>query len=204
MKRGKAAAPNAGAAAMLCEFIADIEALEEEKAAIAERIRARKADAKACGFDTKVINQMLRERRMDRADREEFAALCDIYRAALGMLDGTPLGDAARKRLMGEAPERREAEGEEAPSPAASEPSFDPAKIREEGMQAAREGKRVIDNPYVAGDPRRALWDEGWCAQTGSDGMEIPAAWRRKEKKKPKGEGGGDEGACADGKGEEE
>jgi len=66
-------------------------------------------------------------------------------------------------------------------------------------MQAAREGKRVIDNPYVAGDPRRALWDEGWCAQTGSDGMEIPAAWRRKEKKKPKGDGDG-----ADGKGEEE
>src|SRR5690606_26190073 len=127
MKRGKAAAHNAGAAAMLREFIADIEALEEEKAAIAERIRARKADAKACGFDTKVINQMLKERRMDRAEAEEFAALCEIYRAALGMLDGTPLGDAARKRLMGEA-RKPEEEGEEAPSPAAPAPPLDPAK----------------------------------------------------------------------------
>lgn len=111
MNAAKAGAHNAGAASMLREFIADLEALEQEKAAIAERIRARKADAKACGFDVKVINQMMKERRMDRADREEFAALCDIYRAALGMLDGTPLGEAARKRLMGEAPAPEEAEG---------------------------------------------------------------------------------------------
>ena len=59
-----------------------------------------------------------------------------------------------------------------------------------------RDGKRVIDNPYVAGDPRRAAWDEGWCTEAGSDGMDVPAAWQRtKPKKAKKGKGDGAEAA---------
>ena len=43
--------------------------------------------------------------------------------------------------------------------------------------------------------PRRAAWDEGWCAETGSDGMDIPEAWRRsKEKKSKKDKKDGEEG----------
>jgi hypothetical protein len=45
----------------------------------------------------------------------------------------------------------------------------------------------VFKNPYVAGDPRRAYWDEGWCEEVGSDGMDVPDAWRRKPNK-PAGE----------------
>jgi hypothetical protein len=56
-----------------------------------------------------------------------------------------------------------------------------------EGKAAAGAGTRVTHNPYPAGDPRRAAWDEGWCAAAGSDGMDIPPAWRRSPKKDSKG-----------------
>jgi hypothetical protein len=68
------------------------------------------------------------------------------------------------------------------------------AAARAEGSAAAAAGERVFANPYVAGDPRRAAWDEGWCVRKGSDGMEIPDAFRRK--KKPAGEDAG-EGAAS-------
>lgn len=175
---------NASPGAMLANFLESIERLEEQKRQIAEAIRDKKAEARKAGFDTKAMNQMLRERRMDQAERSEFQAICETYRAALGMLGGTPLGDYARRRLAGQAEP-------EAPETAATpdSPPADTEAAREAGRQAAREGKRVIDNPFVAGDPRRAAWDEGWCAQSGTDGMEIPEAWRRKPKKKPEPEG---------------
>ena len=50
---------------------------------------------------------------------------------------------------------------------------------RERRKQAARDGRTVLMNPYTADDPRRAYWDEGWCFESGSDGMDIPPAWRR-------------------------
>ena len=36
-----------------------------------------------------------------KAKRIETEEIADVYRAALGMLDGTPLGDATRERLRG-------------------------------------------------------------------------------------------------------
>lgn len=184
----------------LLSFVQRIEKLEVEKAEIAADVREVKSEAKFAGFDVKVINALLRERKMTEAERQEHLALLETYRAAVGMLDGTPLSEAARRRLMGEeskpeqpAAPRPDGDGEngsdrsdEVPTPT---PAIDTAAIdaaRDAGKQAARDGKRVVDNPYVAGDPRRAAWDEGWCAQTGSDGMEVPEAWRRR--KKPKGE----------------
>jgi uncharacterized protein (UPF0335 family) len=147
------------AGALLVDFVEGIEKLEEEKRLVAEQIRETKNRAKRAGFDTKVLNQMLRERRMSALERQEFQSLCELYRAALGMLNGTPLGEAARKRLMGELPpEPGETPPEEAPAPA-------PGQIG-------------------ADDPRRAAWDEGWCAETGTDGMEVPEAWRRRKPKR--------------------
>lgn len=186
---------NGGAAAdMLVDFVESIEGLEEEKHRIAEQIKGVKVRAKSAGFDAKVLNQMLRERRMSLIEREEFQALCEMYRAALGMLNGTPLGDAARRRLMGETPPAPDAETPNAPTePPAEEPQVDLEAARSAGRAAARDGKRIIDNPYTADDPRRAAWDEGWCAEAGSDGMDIPEPWRRsKKRKEPK--GGDDEG----------
>lgn len=177
---------NGGAAAdLLVQFVEEIERLDEEKRQIADRIRQAKNSARAAGLDVKVLNQMLRERRMSPFERREYQALCEMYRAALGMLGGTPLGEAARKRLMGEIPEPPDpADASTPPAPETVDQTLGIEAARAAGRAAAREGKRIIDNPYMADDPRRAAWDEGWCAETGTDGMEVPEAWRRRKPKK--------------------
>jgi uncharacterized protein (UPF0335 family) len=177
---------NGGAAGdMLVEFIASIEQLEDERRRIGDEIKVVKSRARSAGFDGKVINQMLRERRMSALERQEFQALCEMYRAALGMLGGTPLGEAARKRLMGEIPRPPDpSDASTPPDPEVVDRAIDIEAARSAGRAAAREGKRIVDNPYMADDPRRAAWDEGWCAETGTDGMEVPEAWRRRKPKK--------------------
>ncbi len=62
-----------------------IERLEEEKAALTADIREVYAEAKGNGFDTKIIRQVVRIRKLDRADRQEQEAILDLYLAALGM-----------------------------------------------------------------------------------------------------------------------
>lgn len=172
----------------LLGIIERIERLEEERKALASDIRDIKSEAKAAGFDIKVVNQMLRERRMSEDDRQEWVALCETYRAAIGMLDGTPLGDAARRRLTphpGEPPRQNSADpATSAPAAAGGPTSEEIAAAFSKGAEESRNGKRITDNPFGASDPRRAAWDEGWCSAAGSDGMDIPAAWRRKPKKK--------------------
>ena len=76
-----------------------IENLEEEKKGIAEDIRDVYAEAKAVGYDAKIMRQIVRLRKMDANDRAEMEALLDTYKAAL-CLDyaATPLGAAAVKR----------------------------------------------------------------------------------------------------------
>ncbi len=69
----------------LRSFIERIERLEEEKAALVSDIREVYAEAKVRGFDTKVMRQVVRLRKMDSADRQEQAALLDLYMHALGM-----------------------------------------------------------------------------------------------------------------------
>jgi len=69
----------------LRQLVARIERLEEEKAAIAEDIREVYAEAKALGFDTKVLRKVIALRKRDPQEREEEAALIDLYMQALGM-----------------------------------------------------------------------------------------------------------------------
>jgi len=67
-----------------------IEKLEEEKAAIAGDIKEVYAEAKANGFDTKTLRQVVRLRKQDTAERQEQEALLDLYLHALGMIpDGS-------------------------------------------------------------------------------------------------------------------
>ena len=74
------------AAEQLRSLIERIERLEEEKAALAADIREVFAEAKGNGFDTKIMRQVIRLRRMDKDDLDEQEALIDVYRRALGML----------------------------------------------------------------------------------------------------------------------
>lgn len=63
-----------------------VERLEEEKKAISDDIRDVYAEAKANGFDTKVLRQVVRLRKQDLAERQEQDAVRDLYLQALGML----------------------------------------------------------------------------------------------------------------------
>ncbi len=73
------------AAERLRQLIERIERLEDEKAAWAADVREIYAEAKAGGFDAKVMRQILRLRKMDTADQQEMEALIDTYKHALGM-----------------------------------------------------------------------------------------------------------------------
>jgi uncharacterized protein (UPF0335 family) len=79
------------AADQLKSIVERIERLEEEKKALADDIRDIFAEAKGNGFDVKILRQVIKLRKMDRADVEEQETLLDLYRQALGML---PAGDA--------------------------------------------------------------------------------------------------------------
>lgn len=76
----------------LRSLIEHIERLEEEKKAIADDITEVFAEAKAFGFDTKVMKRLLKLRKMSDADRQEEDAILATYMHALGMA-GTPMGD---------------------------------------------------------------------------------------------------------------
>jgi uncharacterized protein (UPF0335 family) len=75
------------AAERLRSFVERVERLEEERGALTADIREVYAEAKGAGFDTKVMRQIVRLRKMDAAARQEQEALLDLYRKAVG-LDG--------------------------------------------------------------------------------------------------------------------
>ncbi|WP_372502368.1 DUF2312 domain-containing protein [Tistrella mobilis] len=70
---------------VLRSYIERIERLEEEKAGIAANIREVFAEAKGNGFDTKVMRQLIKLRRMEPQDVAEQDDLLDLYKRALGM-----------------------------------------------------------------------------------------------------------------------
>jgi uncharacterized protein (UPF0335 family) len=82
-------------------FIERIEKLEEEKRALLDDIKDVYAEAKGSGFDVKVMRRIVALRREDKAKREEFEEILDLYMNALGMLGDTPLGHAAIVRDFG-------------------------------------------------------------------------------------------------------
>jgi len=65
-------------------LIQRIEKLEEEKATIAGDIKEVYAEAKAAGYDAKILRQVVRIRKMDKADREEMDELLELYLDAVG------------------------------------------------------------------------------------------------------------------------
>ena len=78
--------PGSGAGAeQLNQFIERIERLEEEKSALMADIKDVYAEAKATGFEPKVMRQVVRLRAMDSDLLIEQDALLDTYRDALGL-----------------------------------------------------------------------------------------------------------------------
>jgi len=66
-------------------LIERVERLEEEKKGIADDIRDVYAEAKAVGYDVKIMRQIVRLRKMNADDRAEMEAVLDTYKAALGL-----------------------------------------------------------------------------------------------------------------------
>ena len=66
-------------------LIERVERLEEEKKGIADDIRDTYAEAKAVGYDAKIMRQIVRLRKMNPDDRREMEAILETYKAALGI-----------------------------------------------------------------------------------------------------------------------
>jgi uncharacterized protein (UPF0335 family) len=66
-------------------LIERIERLEEEKKGIADDVKDVYAEAKAVGYDPKILRAVIRLRKMKPEHRQEFESLLDTYMTALGM-----------------------------------------------------------------------------------------------------------------------
>lgn len=75
-----------------------IERLETDKAAIATDIKEVYSEAKANGFDAKILRKLIALRKKEAAEREEEQSLLEVYMSALGMIADLPLGQAALER----------------------------------------------------------------------------------------------------------
>ncbi|MEM8774876.1 MAG: DUF2312 domain-containing protein [Pseudomonadota bacterium] len=69
----------------LRQFIERFERLEQEKKDIAEQQKEVMAEAKARGYDTKVMRKVIVLRRRDKDDVAEEEAVLELYKEALGM-----------------------------------------------------------------------------------------------------------------------
>ena len=72
-------------AAELRQFIERFERLEAEKKDLAEQQKEVMAEAKARGYDTKVMRKVIALRKRDADDIAEEEAVLDLYKEALGM-----------------------------------------------------------------------------------------------------------------------
>ncbi|MGB9152886.1 MAG: DUF2312 domain-containing protein [Alphaproteobacteria bacterium] len=69
----------------LRSFIQRIEKLEEDKSAVADDLKEVYAESKGVGFDTKIIRQIVRLRKVEVEKRRENDELLELYKAAIGM-----------------------------------------------------------------------------------------------------------------------
>lgn len=66
-------------------LIERVERLEDEKKGIADDVKDVFAEAKAVGYDPKIMKQVIRLRKMRPDDRREMETILDLYKTALGM-----------------------------------------------------------------------------------------------------------------------
>lgn len=72
-------------AAELRQFIERWERLDAEKKGLAEQQKEVMAEAKAHGYDTKVMRKVIALRKRDKDDIAEEEAVLEMYRWALGL-----------------------------------------------------------------------------------------------------------------------
>ena len=79
------AAEGGGAHKKLRSYVDRLERVQEEIDGLNGDKRDIYAEAKGNGFDTKVMKQVIKLRRIDAAERQEQEAILDLYLHALGM-----------------------------------------------------------------------------------------------------------------------
>jgi uncharacterized protein (UPF0335 family) len=89
----------AAAQNQLRQLVEQIERLEEEKKALAADIRDKYLEAKAVGFDVKVLRQIVRLRKKSKTERQEEESILEVYMHALGMLDSGAAPATSREML---------------------------------------------------------------------------------------------------------
>jgi uncharacterized protein (UPF0335 family) len=73
------------AADKLRQYVDRIERLEEDKKNVSTDIKNVYLEAQADGFDTKVMRQVVRLRRMEKNARDEADMMLETYRNAIGV-----------------------------------------------------------------------------------------------------------------------
>ncbi len=86
----------------LAAFVERIEGEFNRRDAVTDRLKIIYAEVKNAGLDVGIVREIVRERRMEPESRNSRYLLLEAYRRSLGMLEGTPLGDAAMARREAE------------------------------------------------------------------------------------------------------
>ena len=73
------------AADQLASYVERIERLEEEKANLMADIKEVYGEAKALGYNVKILRQIIRLRKMEDHERTEQEEILEVYKRALGM-----------------------------------------------------------------------------------------------------------------------
>ena len=84
---GKPRTVNGVAGDHLLKLIRKIESLETQKTEIAEEIKGVYGEAKAHGFDAKILRKVVSIRKREPEEVSEEQMLLDVYMQAIGMVD---------------------------------------------------------------------------------------------------------------------
>lgn len=68
----------------LRQVVSRLESIDEEKKSLGERAKELLAEAKGQGLDPKIIRAVLKRRKMDREELEQFDTLVELYEGVFG------------------------------------------------------------------------------------------------------------------------
>ena len=151
-------------------FVERIENLNAEEAAIKADKRDVFAQAKANGYDPKVLRRVIQIRAGDAAELQEFDTLVDTYLAALG--HGNAFARDAREKNAGQdAPSTARIDGVAGSNPEEADDVGGPASASAHAAQSSEVGAAGVGAQAVAA----AL------ARQPDDDLEIPAFLDRRK-----------------------
>lgn len=83
-------------------FLTRIEELNEEQKSISTDRSQIYTELQKAGFDRKTVQEIVRRRKLTTEQRQNAAALLDMYLSAIGDFADTPLGQAGADRMREE------------------------------------------------------------------------------------------------------